>query len=70
MKIRNKSEEPQHFTGIPTFEAGETREVPDDVGEHLLRSPHIELADGHTVKAVDGHSKKPPRGNVRGVEAE
>ena len=55
MKVRNKSETAQTFTNIPTFEAGETREVSEVEGEFLLRSPHMEEVKQH--RSTKGTSK-------------
>lgn len=53
MKVRNKSSDTQHFTGIPTFAAGEVRDVDEALGEYLLGSPHMERVEEHAA-----HQKK------------
>lgn len=45
MRIKCIAKEPQHFTGIETFQPEEVRDVPDGQAEILLRSPHIERAE-------------------------
>lgn len=69
MKVRNKSEEAQHFTGIGTFDPGETKDVDDATAEFLLKSPHMEAA---SMRGVEKESKSEQRRKnaLRGIEAE
>lgn len=63
MRVRNKSKDPQHFTGIETFEPDEVREVPEEQAAMLLRSPFIEKAE--QTKSEQRRTKA-----MRGVESE
>lgn len=60
MLVRNTSDQAQHFANIGTFEAGETRDFPEETVEYLLRSPHIVLV------ATENKKTK----TLRGVESE
>lgn len=71
MKIRNISDQALHFTGIGTIEAGDTMNVPQDIGEQLLRNPNMAIAE--PVKSVEEEPAKPAKKShrsMRGVEAE
>lgn len=63
IRIRNISKDPQHFTGIETFQPDEVRDVPDDQAEYLLRSPFIERAE--QTKSEQRRTRA-----MRGVESE
>lgn len=63
MRVRNISDQAQHFTSIGTFEPGEVREVDEAQGEYLLHSPFIRLAE--QSKSEQRRTK-----SMRGVEAE
>ena len=69
MKIRNKTDEPQAVTNVPEFAPGESREVDDDTGTLLLRSPFIfeRVDSGSSMKAVEKPSAK--NKTMRGVES-
>lgn len=66
MKIRNKTDQEQAFTGIPVFAPGEERDVSDEVGEYLCGSPHMECVDG----SEHHESKKKSSRSFKGIEAE
>ena len=67
MKVKNTSSTAQHFPNIGTFEAGETKEVSDDTGAFLCRSPFIEKVGGDKPAKFQG---KTTEHSVRGVEKE
>lgn len=72
VKVKNTSEQPQHFVGIGTFEPEEVRDVSEEEAAVLLRSPHIEAAG--SMKGVepeptqDSKSANRRRASLRGVE--
>lgn len=67
MRVRNTSDQEQHFTSIGTFapkgRAGDDMTVDDATGEYLLKSPHIVKAD-EPVRGTEPKSTK----TFKGVE--
>lgn len=66
VNVKNISDQPQHFTGMPTFKPGETRDVSREDAEYLSKSPHMEVIEGKPTK-VKGVSNDR---SVKGVENE
>lgn len=65
MKVRNTSEQAQHFPNIGTFEAGEAKEVSQETGEYLLRSPIMEqVTEAKKIQAKEKNK------SMRGVESD
>ena len=52
MRVRNTSDQEQHFNNIGTFAPGEAKEVDADTAEYLLKSPHI-VKDQTPTKGVE-----------------
>jgi hypothetical protein len=42
-KVKNITDEAQAVTGIPAFQAGETREVSEEEADRLSRCPNFEM---------------------------
>ena len=59
MKLRNTSEHAQVFAGHPPFAPGEVREVSDEDGEVLARSPHLTVEE-----------EKPKKKSFKAIEPE
>ena len=62
MRVRNTSEQEQHFQNIGTFGPGESKDVDEATGEYLLKSPHI-VKDDAAVRGTETKTK-----NFKGVE--
>lgn len=58
MKVKNTSDSSQSVTGIPTFEAGEVRDVNNEQSEILLRNPHFEKETASEKRRKGAFPKK------------